>query len=175
MDLLGGGYTNYFSLGTRSYKVISQVQQRSRLTVDQVMRYQIATINGTPIPVSAIATVQQQTVPQSITHFQQVNSATISGVPALGVSQAEALQTLRDLAAKDLPGDVLIDYAGPLRQFVQESSGFVGTFALALIIIFLTLAALFESFRDPLVILVSIPMSVAGALIFISLGLGGRR
>jgi multidrug efflux pump len=159
--LLGGGYTNYFSLGT------------SRLTVDQVMRYQIATINGTPIPVSAIATVHQQTVPQAITHFQQINSATISGVPALGVSQAEALQTLRDLAAKELPGDVLIDYAGPLRQFVQESSGFVGTFALALIIIFLTLAALFESFRDPLVILVSIPMSVAGALIFISLGLGG--
>jgi multidrug efflux pump len=171
--LLGGGYTNYFSLGTRSYKVISQVQQRSRLTVDQVMRYQIATINGTPIPLSAIATVRQETVPQEITHFQQLDSATISGVPALGVSQSEALQSLRALAARDLPGDVLIDYAGPLRQFVQESSGFVGTFALALIIIFLTLAALFESFRDPLVILVSIPMSVAGALIFISLGLGG--
>jgi multidrug efflux pump len=171
--LLGGGYTNYFSLGTRSYKVISQVQQRERLTIDQVMRYQIATINGTPVPVSAIATVRQETVPQAITHFQQVNSATISGVPSLGVSQAAALQTLRDLAARTLPGDVLIDYAGPLRQFVQESSGFVGTFVLALIIIFLTLAALFESFRDPLVILVSIPMSIAGALIFISLGLGG--
>ena len=89
------------------------------------------------------------------------------------MSQAEALQTLRDLAARTLPRDVLIDYAGPLRQFVQESSGFVATFGLALIIIFLALAALFESFRDPLVILVSIPMSVAGALIFISLGLGG--
>jgi multidrug efflux pump len=171
--LLGGGYTNYFSLGTRSYKVISQVQQRSRLTVDQVMQYQVATINGAPIPLAAIATVHQQTVPQQITHFQQLNAATISGVPALGVSQSAALQSLRDLAVQDLPGDVLIDYAGPLRQFVQESSGFVGTFALALIIIFLTLAALFESFRDPLVILVSIPMSVAGALIFISLGLGG--
>jgi multidrug efflux pump len=171
--LLGGAYTNYFSLGTRSYKVISQVQQRSRLTIDQVMQYQIATIGGTPIPVSAIATVRQQTVPQTITHFQQVNSATISGVPALGVSQADALQTLRELAARTLPSDVLIDYAGPLRQFVQESSGFVATFALALIVIFLVLAALFESFRDPLVILVSIPMSVAGALVFISLGLGG--
>jgi multidrug efflux pump len=171
--LLGGGYTNYFSLGTRSYKVISQVQQRSRLTIDQVMQYQVATINGTPIPISAIATVRQETVPQTITHFQQVNSATISGVPALGVSQAEALHTLQVLAEQSLPRDVLIDYAGPLRQFVQESSGFVGTFALALIIIFLALSALFESFRDPLVILVSIPMSVAGALIFISLGLGG--
>lgn len=171
--LLGGAYTNYFSLGTRSYKVISQVQQRSRLTVDQVMQYQIATINGTPIPISAIAKVTQQTVPQTITHFQQQNSATISGVPALGVSQADALKTLQDLAAETLPRDTLIDYAGPLRQYIQESSGFVGTFALALIIIFLCLAALFESFRDPIVILISIPMSVAGALIFISLGLGG--
>ncbi len=171
--LLGGAYTNYFSLGARSYKVISQVQQRSRLTTDQVMRYPIATINGAPIPISAVANVRQETVPQTVTHFQQQNSATISGVPAFGVSQAQALQMLQDLAARTLPGDVVVDYAGPSRQFIQESSGFIGTFALALIIIFLALAALFESFRDPLVILVSIPMSVAGALIFISLGLGG--
>jgi multidrug efflux pump len=171
--LLGGGYTNYFSLDSRSYKVIPQVEQRARLTVDQVMGFQVATVNGVPVPLSAIAHARLQTVPESINHFQQVNSATISGVPALGVSQSAALQTLQALAARDLPADVTIDYAGPLRQLVQESSGFVGTFALALIIIFLSLAALFESFRDPLVILVSIPMSVAGALVFISLGLGG--
>ncbi len=171
--LLGGAYTNYFSLGSRSYKVISQVQQRYRLTIDQVMHYQIATINGMPVPISAIARVRQETVPETITHFQQQNSATISGVPTPGVSQADALHALQDLAVQDLPRDVLIDYAGPLRQFVQESSGFVGTFGLALIIIFLALAALFESFRDPLVILVTIPMSVAGALVFISLGFGG--
>ncbi|WP_158931275.1 efflux RND transporter permease subunit [Acidisphaera sp. S103] len=171
--LLGGAYTNYFSLGSRSYKVISQVQQRSRLTIDQVMRYPIATIDGVPVPISAIASVRQETVPETITHFQQQNSATISGVPSPGVSQAEALHTLQDIAAQTLPNDVVIDYAGPLRQFVQESSGFVATFALALIIIFLALSALFESFRDPLVILVSIPMSIAGALVFISLGLGG--
>ncbi|HEX3573186.1 MAG TPA: efflux RND transporter permease subunit, partial [Rhodopila sp.] len=152
---------------------ISQVQQRDRLTIDQVMRYQIATINGAPIPISAIATVRQETVPQTITHFQQQNSATISGVPSLGVSQADALHTLQDLAARTLPRDTVVDYAGPLRQYIQESSGFLATFGLALIIIFLALAALFESFRDPLVILVSIPMSAAGALVFISLGLGG--
>lgn len=171
--LLGGAYTNYFSLGARSYKVISQVRQRSRLTIDQVMNYPIAMINGAPIPISAVAEVRQETVPQTITHFQQQNSATISGVPALGVSQADALHTLQDLAAQTLGNDVVIDYAGPSRQFIQESSGFIATFGLALIIIFLALAALFESFRDPLVILVSIPMSIAGALIFISLGLGG--
>ena len=171
--LLGGAYTNYFSLGSRSYKVISQVQQGSRLTIDQVMRYPIATISGAPVPISAIARVTRETVPETITHFQQQNSATISGVPAPGVSQADAFHALEQIAAQDLPSDVLIDYAGPLRQFVQESSGFAGTFGLALIIIFLVLAALFESFRDPLVILVSIPMSVAGALVFISLGFGG--
>ncbi|PPQ34850.1 efflux RND transporter permease subunit [Rhodopila globiformis] len=171
--LLGGAYTNYFSLGSRSYKVISQVQQRSRLTIEQVMHYPIATINGQPIPVSAVASVRSETVPQTINHFQQQNSATIQGVPALGVAQADALQALQDLAARDLPSDVLIDYAGPLRQYVQESSGFVVTFGLALIIIFLALAALFESFRDPVVILISIPMSIAGALLFINLGFGG--
>jgi multidrug efflux pump len=171
--LLGGGYTNYFSLDSRSYKVIAQVQQRARLTVDQVMAMQVATVNGIPVPLSAIGRVRTETVPETITHFQQVNSATISGVPALGVSQAKALEYLRGLAKSTLPADVTIDYAGPLRQFVTESSGFVATFALALIIIFLCLAALFESFLDPLVILVSIPMSIAGALLFISLGLGG--
>ncbi len=171
-SLLGGAYTNYFSLGSRSYKVISQVQQAHRLTIDQVMRYPIATINGTPIPVSAIAHVRAETVAQTIPHFQEVNAATISGVMSLGVSQAAAFQALQDLAARTLPSEVTIDYAGPLRQYVQESSNFAATFGLALIIIFLALAALFESFRDPLVILVSIPMSVAGALIFINLGLG---
>ncbi len=171
--LLGGGYTNYFSLGSRSYRVIAQVQQSSRLTVDQVMGFQVATINGVPIPLRAVATVRMVTVPENINHFQQINSATISGVPALGVSQAAALATLQDLVKRDLPGDVLVDYSGPLRQYVQESSGFLATFGLAMIIIFLALAALFESFRDPLVIMVSIPMSVAGALVFINLGIGG--
>jgi multidrug efflux pump len=172
-SLLGGAYTNYFSLGSRSYKVITQVQQRSRLTAEQVLSYQIATVNGVPIPLSAIAHLRLQVVPETIAHFQQLNAATLSGVPAPGVSQAEALRYLQELAAQTLPRDVSIDYAGPLRQFVQESSGFVGTFGLALIIIFLALSALFESFRDPLVILVSIPMSIAGALMFISLGVGG--
>ncbi len=171
--LLGGSYTNYFSLDARSYKVTAQVQQRSRLTVDQVMNFQIATVNSIPVPVSAIGHARTETVPETVTHFQQVNSATISAVPAAGVSQAAALAALQDLAKRTLPSEVTVDYAGPLRQLVQESSGFIATFALALVIIYLCLAALFESFLDPIVILVSIPMSVAGALVFISLGLGG--
>jgi multidrug efflux pump len=171
--LLGGGYVNYFSLDSRSYKVIPQVQQRWRLNTSQLLDYPIATVNNVPVPLSAIARIQQEIVPETLNHFQQINSATISGVQAPGVSQSDALRTLQDVSARLLPADVRIDYAGALRQFVQESSGFVTTFAFALIIIFLALAALFESFRDPLIILVSVPMSLAGALVFISLGLGG--
>jgi len=171
--MLGGGYVNYFSFYGRSYKVMPQVRQRDRLNVDQLMNYYIRTSGGTSIPLSTIASVTTQTVPESLNHFQQLNSATIQGVTAPGVALGDALDYLKDLAARTLPQGYSIDYGGLSRQYVQESSGFVITFGFALIIIFLALAALFESFRDPLIILVSVPMSIAGALIFISLGIGG--
>ncbi|MDH6230403.1 multidrug efflux pump [Mesorhizobium soli] len=172
-NMLGGGYVNYFSLDNRSYKVIPQVQQRSRLNVQQLMNYYIGSVNGVPIPLSTVATVETKTIPESINHFQQLNSATIQGVAAPGVAQADALNYLKDLAQKTLPQGYSIDYGGLSRQYIQESSGFVVTFGFALIVIYLALAALFESFRDPAIILVSVPMSIAGALIFISVGLGG--
>jgi multidrug efflux pump len=102
-------------------------------------------------------------VPESLNHFQQLNSATIQGVAF--VPTGDALAYLQNLATRTLPQGYTVDYGGSLRQYVQESSGFVGTFGFAVIIIFLALAALFESFRDPVVILVSVPMSIAGALI----------
>ncbi|MEP9370702.1 efflux RND transporter permease subunit [Mesorhizobium sp. KR1-2] len=171
--MLGGGYVNYFSLDNRSYKVIPQVQQRSRLNVQQLMNYYIGSVNGVPIPLSTVARIETKAVPESINHFQQLNSATIQGVAAPGVAQADALKFLQDLAARTLPQGYSVDYGGLSRQYIQESSGFVVTFAFALIIIYLALAALFESFRDPAIILVSVPMSIAGALIFISIGIGG--
>ncbi len=169
-NLLGGGYVNYFSLASRSYKVIPQVQQRFRLNPNQVLTYTVANANGVPVPLSAIARIRIDTVPETLNHFQQLNAATISGVAAPGVSQAAALRYLNDLAARSFAPGTLIDYGGQLRQFVQESSGFLITFAFALIVIFLSLAALFESFRDPFIILISVPMSLAGALLFINLG-----
>jgi len=172
-SMLGGGYVNYFDLEGRSYKVIPQVQQVSRLNTDQLLNYYIRTSGGTPIPLSTIAHIETKTIPESINHFQQLNSATIQGVASPGVATGDALAYLKDLAGRTLPQGYSIDYAGTSRQYVQESSGFVLTFAFALIIIFLSLAALFESFRDPIIILVSVPMSIAGALIFISLGIGG--
>ncbi len=172
-SLLGGGYVNYFSMQTRSYKVIPQVQRVSRLNVDQLLNYPIANIGAVPVPLSTIAHIRTETVPETLNHFQQLNSATLSGVAAAGVSQADGLKYLRDLAARTLPSGYTVDYGGQTRQFVQESTGVMGTFGFAIVIAFLTLAALYESFRDPLVILISVPLSIAGALIFIAIGVGG--
>ena len=172
-NMLGGGYVNYFSLDQRSYKVIPQVEQASRLNTQQLLNYYIGTVNGVPIPLSSVATITTKTIPQSISHFQQLNSATIQGVAAPGVAQADALKFLQDLAARSLPQGYAVDYGGLSRQYIQESSAFIATFGFALIIIYLALAALFESFRDPVIILVSVPMSIAGALLFISVGIGG--
>ena len=171
--MLGGGYVNYFSLDQRSYKVIPQVEQASRLNTQQLLNYYIGTVNGVPIPLSSVATITTKTIPQSISHFQQLNSATIQGVAAPGVAQADVLKFLQDLAARSLPQGYAVDYGGLSRQYIQESSAFIATFGFALIIIYLALAALFESFRDPVIILVSVPMSIAGALLFISVGIGG--
>jgi multidrug efflux pump len=170
---LSGGYTQYFGLGGRSYKVIPQMAQQFRLNPDQILNYYIKTADGSSVPLSTVAKFQTMVVPESLNHFQQINSFTISGVAAPGVIAGEALETLKEIAAQTLPPSYTIDYAGASRQFVQESSGFAVTFGFALIIIFLALAAQFESFRDPLIILVSVPMSIAGALVFIMLGFGG--
>jgi multidrug efflux pump len=171
--LLGGGYVNYFSMDTRSYKVIPQVERISRLNVDQLLSYPVAMIGGVPIPLSTMATIRSETVPETLNHFQQLNSSTISGVMSPGVSLDDALKYLQGLASRTLPQGYSVDYGGQGRQFVQESGGIMTTFGFAIIIVFLALAALFESFRDPMVILISVPLSIAGALIFIAIGIGG--
>ena len=171
--LLGGGYINYFSMQTRSYKVIPQVERLSRLNVDQLLDYPIANIGGVPIPLSAVATIRNETIPETLNHFQQLNAATLAGVPSPGVSQADALKYLQGVAQRVLPQGYSVDYAGQSRQFIAESGGTMATFGFAIIIVFLALAAQFESFRDPMVILISVPLSILGALVFISLGVGG--
>ncbi len=169
---LGGGYVNYFSFDGRSYKVIPQVARRARLNVSDLDNYYITTLNGINVPLSAVAKISTSVIPESVNHFQQQNSATIQGVTAPGVSEAQALHTLQSLAAGILTAHDTIDYGGEMRQYVQQSSGFIVTFGFGVVIIFLALSALFNSFRDPLIILVSVPMSIAGALIFIYVGIG---
>ncbi|WP_448031131.1 efflux RND transporter permease subunit [Bradyrhizobium liaoningense] len=170
--MLGGNYLDYFSLDGRSYKVIPQAKQNDRLNADQLLGYYIKASDNSMVPLSTVAQLENRTVPQSRNHFQQINAATISGVAMPTVSMGSALATLKDLA-KSLPAGYTVDFGGASRQLEQESGGFVTTFAFAVIIIFLALAALFNSFLDPVIILISVPMSLAGALIFISLGIGG--
>jgi multidrug efflux pump len=164
---LGGGYVNYFSIAGRSYKVIPQVLQADRLNPDQVLDYYVRAPNGTVMPAATMATLKNSVVPQSISRFQQLNSATIAG--ASGMSQGEALQFLRDALQEVAPSGYQIDYSGQSRQFVQESGGFATTLLFAVIIVFLALAAQFNSLRDPIVILVSVPMALFGAMIFVNL------
>jgi multidrug efflux pump len=166
---LGGNYVNYFSISGRAYRVISQVAQADRLNPAQLESYYIKTPDGQMIQASTVAHLTYQTVPESIDHFQQLNSATISGVIAPGVSLGQALQFMNDTLKQVAPSSYAVDYAGESRQFMQESGGFLFTLMFAIIIVFLALSAQFESFRDPIVILVSVPMATFGALLFINL------
>jgi multidrug efflux pump len=171
--ILSGAYANYFGLDGRAYSVIPQVAQKFRLTPAALLDYQIRVGNGQLVPLSTIATISAKTAPESINHFNQLNSATLEGVQVPGVSQGEVLQTLRRIAAADLPPGYGIAYGGESRQYVMNSNGFLTVFGFGLIIIYLALTAQFESFRDPLIILISVPMSIAGALLFICIGIGG--
>ena len=174
-SMLGGGYVNYFSMSGRSYKVIPQVQQRFRLNPQQLLDYYIRTADGT---LGAAVDRRAASRPRRCRNRSTISSsstrATIQGVAMPGRRAGRrAGIPAGPRRAHVCRSGYSIDYGGRSRQYVQESSGFVVTFGFALIIIFLALAALFESFRDPLIILVSVPMSIAGALIFISLGFGG--
>ena len=165
---LGGGYVNYFSIGGRSYRVIPQVLQKDRLNPDQVLDYYIRTPSGAVVPASTVATLQRSVVPESIAHFQQLNSATISGVYNPAKSQAEVLKFMNDTLHEVAPSGYTSDYSGVSRQYVQESGGFLLTMFFAIIIVFLALAAQFNSFRDPVIILISVPLALFGAMVFIS-------
>ena len=168
-SLLGGGYVNYFSFYDRAYKVIPQVQQTDRLNAHQLNGTYIRTASGESIPLATVVHITTKTIPQSLNRFQQQNAATISGVPFIGVTQGDAIEYMQKLGARTLPQGYSVDYAGPSRQYVQESSALLFTLGFACIIIFLALSAQFESFRDPIIILVSVPMSICGALIFVNL------
>jgi multidrug efflux pump len=166
---LGGGYVNYFSIQGRSYKVIPQVLQKDRLNPSQVLDYYVHGGDGSLLKAGTMAHITSSTVPESINHFQQLNAATISAAP--GVSQEAALHFLRDTLKEIAPSGYTADYAGQSRQFMLGSGSFMVTLFFALIIVYLALAAQFESFRDPTVILVSVPMALFGAMLFINTGL----
>ena len=164
-SLLGGNYVNRFDIDGRSYKVIPQIRRMDRLNPSQLRDIHVSGPDGTLIPLSSVATIRNTTVPRSLNRFQQLNAVMISGVAVRPLD--EALRLLEDEAAKILPKGYVIDYTGESRQLRVEGNQFLPTFGLALILIFLVLAAQFNSFRDPFVILAgSVPLAMFGALIF---------
>ena len=170
--LLGGNYVNLFDLYGRSYQVIPQVPREFRLNDDWLTRYQIRTKEGALVPLSNVATVTKTVEPNSLTNFQQLNSATLSAVPFPGRTVGEAIDFLKKTAAEKFPEGFSYDFQGESRQFVQEGNTLVYTFIFALVIIYLVLAAQYESFRDPFIILIALPTSIFGALLPLNAGLG---
>jgi len=166
--LLGEAEINRFTIDGRSYKVIAQVERAYRDNPEWLSNYYVKNSEGTMLPLSTLITVSDRARPRQLNQFQQLNSAIISGFPL--VSMGEAIDTVRQIAEEEAPAGFAYDYAGASRQYVQEGNALWVTFGLALAIIFLVLAAQFESFRDPLVILVTVPLSICGALIPLFLG-----
>lgn len=163
--MLAGGHANRFSLENRSYKVIPQVERSERLNPEQLLNYYTRTRSGELVSLATIASIEQSVQPQQLKRFQQLNAITISAVPRPGVPLGEALEVLDQAANDVLPQGYRVDYSGQSRQFKSEGSQLLMTFFFALIIIYLVLAAQFESWRDPLIMLVSVPMSIGGALL----------
>ena len=168
--MLGGNYVNRFDLNGRSYEVIPQVPRIERLTPQLLGQYYVKTVSGDQVPLSTIVKIETGTDPNALTHYNQLNSATFSAVPMPGVTMGQAVGFLEGIAAK-LPAEFNHGYLSDSRQYVTEGSQLAITFVFALIIIFLVLSAQFESMRDPFVILVSVPMSICGALLPIFFGL----
>jgi multidrug efflux pump len=170
--MLGGDYVNRFSIQGRSYKVIPQVKRAERLTPDQLEQIHVTGAGGKLVPLSTFATLKTTTEPRDLKRFQQLNAVRIQGVIPPGVSLDSALKVLENEAARSLPKGFTIDYAGESRQLRTEGGKFLGTFLLSGILIYLVLAAQFESFRDPFIVLAgSVPLALSGALLFSFLGL----
>jgi multidrug efflux pump len=169
--LLSGDYVNRFSIQGRSYKVIPQVKRSGRLTPDQLTDMYITGGSGKLVPLSTFATLQSTTEPRELKKFQQLNAVRIQGVIPPPVPLNQALTFLEDEARKILPAGFTIDYAGESRQLRTEGRKFLGVFLLSAVLIYLVLAAQFESFRDPFIILAgSVPLALSGALLFSFLG-----
>ncbi len=173
-SMLGGNYVNRFNIAGRSYKVIPQIKRTKRLNPDQLQDIYISGPAGQLIPLGTVAEVKNTTVARSLNRFQQLNAVKISGVAMRPLD--EALTFLEDEAAKILPPGCTVDYTGESRQLRTEGSKFLQSFALAMVLIFLVLAAQFNSFRDPLVILGgSVPLAMFGALVFVFLKMPGPQ
>jgi hydrophobe/amphiphile efflux-1 (HAE1) family protein len=168
--MMGGGRINRTSIEGRSYEVIPQVPRVDRLTPDDMRRFYVKAGDGSAVPLSDLITLETDIRPVSLTQFNQLNAATFGALLMPGVSMGQAVEWLQQAARRTLPQGYSVDYKGEARQYVKEGSSLLLTMALAVLVIFLVLACQFESFRDPFVILISVPLAALGALAVMALG-----
>ncbi|MBA6338548.1 efflux RND transporter permease subunit [Colwellia sp. BRX8-7] len=169
-SMLGGGYINRFNMEGRSYEVIPQVERYARDSELAINDYYIRADSGELVPLGSVVNFEHDVEPSSRTQFNQLNSITIEGIPVPSVPMGDAVGFMKAKAADILPRGFSYDFKGESRQFENSGSALIVTFFISLLVIYLVLAAQFESWRDPLIILVSVPMSIAGAMAFIMLG-----
>ena len=168
--MVGENYVNRFNLNGRSYDVIPQVPRQDRLNPEALTQYYVRTASGSMVPLSTMVTLSMRTQPDKLVQFNQLNSATFSAIPMPGVSMGDAVAFLQGKAEELLPKDFSYDWLSESRQYVNEGNALAVTFAISLLVIFLVLAAQFESFRDPLVIMVTVPLAISGALLPLFVG-----
>jgi len=170
--LVGGGSIAQFDRDSNSYDIIMQVPKEYRSNPEQLGNFFIRSVTGEMVPLSAVVNVSTEVAPSAIEQFNQLNSATITALPLPGVTTGDGLATIVDIARPLLPDGFFIDYSGQSRLEVEEGNTIAIAFALAIIVIYLVLAAQFESFRDPFIIMMSVPLSIFGAIVPLNLGLG---
>ncbi|MGL5005933.1 MAG: multidrug efflux RND transporter permease subunit [Plesiomonas sp.] len=168
--MLTDGYVNRIDLYGRSYEVIPQLERKYRLNPDLLNQLYVRAADNKSVPLSNFVKMTVQSAPPSLSHFNQMNSATLSAVLAPGVTMGNAVKWIEGQAAEKLPQGYSYNFTGESRQFVNEGNALMGTFGLALAVIFLVLSIQFESLRDPLVIMVSVPLAICGALIALAWG-----
>ena len=169
--MLGGNYVNRFSMDGYAYQVIPQLDWQYRLNPEKLNQIYIKTKHGKLIELSTVVSLKYQTEPNKLTRFQQLNSATIQGMMMPGKTVEDGLQFFREKAKTLFPTSVTYDYADESRRYMQEGNTLMVAFLFSVIFIFLVLAAQFESFRDPMVVMISVPMAICGALLPINWGL----
>jgi multidrug efflux pump len=169
-SMLGGGYINRFNMQGRSYQVIPQVDQEFRLDEQALKDYYIRADSGDLVPLSSVISFSSDVEPSQRTQFNQLNSLSLEGVVSPGATVGDAMAFIEQAADETFPQGFTFDYTGESRQFANQGSALIVTFFLSLLVIYLVLAAQFESWRDPFIILVSVPLSVAGTMAFIVLG-----
>jgi multidrug efflux pump len=170
--MVGGNYINQFDYNGRAYQVIPQVPRGDRLDAAKLSEYFVRTAGGGLVPLSTVVSLKDRVDANAFPHYNQLNSATFSAVPMPSVTMGEAVEFLEQTAQDVLPADFHHDFLAESRQYVQEGNQFFFVLAFAIVIIYLVLAAQFESLRDPLVILISVPLSMFGAIIPLFIGMG---